>query len=666
MPFKSKAQQKWMFANHPQMANRWADHTPNIKGLPEKARAKKKCSQAAKTAASLPFSSTAATVNDTCTGLQCTGVPVLSTGGRQILAAYLQKRAAMLPPTANRQGVMATSPVVPSYPQIGGNTAAAGMTNNEPLKQRSMTPPGRIPDGIGTQALGNLKAMSQPPRINPSDFDMINAAPGASASNAEVLGSPIGKGKMGNGPGVNFSGAGTQSNFMGQGLPKAAEDITTSVSTQTEPQDIAALVKDKDDIRFRSFDLAENKPATTLPTKQANRRCGMGKAMRKYKAKAKKRTKRTKRAAATIPSNGGDVMATRGMLLKAARSIMSDVKLAGYWSEAAGAGLNPANLIAGNLIGGLAALTSKTKSYRDVAESDVGAGNTALNLLVPGVAPYRMAKRLGASVRGPDIKEEKIKSLDRQRAKLEAEAKGEKSEKEANVYSEYASQLNPLNNYGGGLIGSLAALFTPTKTLAEQADNDTKATNSVIDLAVPGVGSYRRYKRLGNSIRGPEIKRERAKVKIERLDKQKKKLEKKGSSEARDLLKAGAALYKEALTPLQTALIGGGIGMGGGALAAKKGKRLQGALGGGLLGAGLGGGGQMLWDKLKPLDATSPYVTRLRDALKSTLDKLRGSAAAEEDPFYFPETPKAAKPPVTKPAPIPGDPFAFPETPLPG
>jgi hypothetical protein len=35
MPFKSKAQQKWMFANKPAMAKRWAKETPNIKALPE-------------------------------------------------------------------------------------------------------------------------------------------------------------------------------------------------------------------------------------------------------------------------------------------------------------------------------------------------------------------------------------------------------------------------------------------------------------------------------------------------------------------------------------------------------------------------------------------------------------------------------------------------------
>jgi hypothetical protein len=36
VPFESKAQQRWMFANKPRMAERWADHTPDIKALPEK------------------------------------------------------------------------------------------------------------------------------------------------------------------------------------------------------------------------------------------------------------------------------------------------------------------------------------------------------------------------------------------------------------------------------------------------------------------------------------------------------------------------------------------------------------------------------------------------------------------------------------------------------
>lgn len=35
MPFKSKKQARWMFANKPSMAKEWAEKTPSIKKLPE-------------------------------------------------------------------------------------------------------------------------------------------------------------------------------------------------------------------------------------------------------------------------------------------------------------------------------------------------------------------------------------------------------------------------------------------------------------------------------------------------------------------------------------------------------------------------------------------------------------------------------------------------------
>lgn len=41
MPFKSKKQMRWMFANDPEMAKRWAKHTEDIKALPEKTKPKK-------------------------------------------------------------------------------------------------------------------------------------------------------------------------------------------------------------------------------------------------------------------------------------------------------------------------------------------------------------------------------------------------------------------------------------------------------------------------------------------------------------------------------------------------------------------------------------------------------------------------------------------------
>lgn len=41
MPFKSKAQQKFMFANKPKMAKQWAKETSDIKKLPDKVKKKK-------------------------------------------------------------------------------------------------------------------------------------------------------------------------------------------------------------------------------------------------------------------------------------------------------------------------------------------------------------------------------------------------------------------------------------------------------------------------------------------------------------------------------------------------------------------------------------------------------------------------------------------------
>jgi len=42
MPFTSKSQRRWMYANKPAMAERWEKHTPASKKLPENAPRKKK------------------------------------------------------------------------------------------------------------------------------------------------------------------------------------------------------------------------------------------------------------------------------------------------------------------------------------------------------------------------------------------------------------------------------------------------------------------------------------------------------------------------------------------------------------------------------------------------------------------------------------------------
>ena len=42
MPFKSEAQQAYMFANHPKLAKKWAAETKNFSKLPKKVKKKTK------------------------------------------------------------------------------------------------------------------------------------------------------------------------------------------------------------------------------------------------------------------------------------------------------------------------------------------------------------------------------------------------------------------------------------------------------------------------------------------------------------------------------------------------------------------------------------------------------------------------------------------------
>lgn len=41
-PFRSQAQRKFMYANHPAMAKKWEAHTPKGKKLPKRVKKKKK------------------------------------------------------------------------------------------------------------------------------------------------------------------------------------------------------------------------------------------------------------------------------------------------------------------------------------------------------------------------------------------------------------------------------------------------------------------------------------------------------------------------------------------------------------------------------------------------------------------------------------------------
>lgn len=53
MPFKSEAQKRWMYINHPEMAEEWERHTPKGEKLPKrvkKASSKKKARRASRKA----------------------------------------------------------------------------------------------------------------------------------------------------------------------------------------------------------------------------------------------------------------------------------------------------------------------------------------------------------------------------------------------------------------------------------------------------------------------------------------------------------------------------------------------------------------------------------------------------------------------------------------
>ena len=77
-------------------------------------------------------------------------------------------------------------------------------------------------------------------------------------------------------------------------------------------------------------------------------------------------------------------------------------KAAGYWSEFAGNLVNPINLYGGSLLGAAAAPFSKTRKLREQAEADEDLWK---NLLIPGWAGHNAMKRLGHSIRGPEITE---------------------------------------------------------------------------------------------------------------------------------------------------------------------------------------------------------------------------------------------------------------------
>jgi hypothetical protein len=461
-------------------------------------------------------------------------------------------------------------------PMVGDsiNTAAFVAADRSKLaSQQGGLPLGRVPQGSAMSNMDFLNSFRRPQGIPSQHFSMIGSVGSPGMQNAEVMGSPIGTGKLGNGPGVGMSGAGTQMNFGGMGakvagvkqalsdanatrhddtnVPPIPEDrIQQPTSTQTGEESPNALVQAKSDVRFRKF---EEQPKPT-PASMAG-------------------------GPNTARASGGNA----SYLYKGAKDLIP---------------------------GGLA----DDKPNSDYPKKQVAMGKK--------VEMEHVNDKVRASEISKDHLEEipdyytRLDKMEREAEKQgcsELMGKGKKKKhsakkllkasgeltKASGYWSELAGQFNPLNIYGGSLAGGAAALATPTKTQGEIAEADTGGVGKVLaNLLIPGVAPYRMMKRLGTSIRGPEIKEQRAKVKKRQATEDAAK--KKEQAKAASLFKASSALMtKEALTPTQisllSALAGGGLGAGAGALMAGKDKRMKGAIGGGLLGAGLGGAGGMLF-----------------------------------------------------------------------
>lgn len=240
-----------------------------------------------------------------------------------------------------------------------------------------------------------------------------------------------------------------------------------------------------------------------------------------------------------------------------------DEKEAGYGSEITGALLNPLNHLGGNALGGIASLLTPTRNLSQQLDSD---NEILSNLLIPGRGVYNASKRIGASTRSPEMlalqqkhREEKNKSK-------------KKPEKAANAITEGLSTFNPLNAYGGAVLGAGAALATPTQRLSHLAkrDENSGVIQGLLDILVPGVGPYNAAKRLGTMIRSPEIKQLRSKNDETRRQQQLKQQEDDVADEAEVMKTLAKLSADESLSAamryigIPALLTGGGAAIGAG------------------------------------------------------------------------------------------------------
>jgi hypothetical protein len=136
-----------------------------------------------------------------------------------------------------------------------------------------------------------------------------------------------------------------------------------------------------------------------------------------------------------------------------------------------------------------------------------------------GESPERRAPTLQLSAlrsAAPDAEEEDEEELSEELSEALGQERPVEYAKAAGYWSELAGNLaNPINHFGGSLVGAIAAPFSETRKLREQAAADKDLWKNFL---IPGWASHNAMKRLGHSIRGPEIAEAREDLEDERVD----------------------------------------------------------------------------------------------------------------------------------------------------
>lgn len=180
MPFKSKSQQRFMFAKHPKMAKRWAHETDDIKALPEKVKEKK--------ASMTLLANVTVAMNAfelSTEGREKTGMHSITIGS---FLNELEKIANALTGVAGaalkfKPGVTQAIPKLRAAAKAVGQSAgaAAGTVAGRGAKAMGGTMAGVVP-----KSLGNTGTSFKPPSGSLTGTHVRSGAPGGTQINTRV------------------------------------------------------------------------------------------------------------------------------------------------------------------------------------------------------------------------------------------------------------------------------------------------------------------------------------------------------------------------------------------------------------------------------------------------------------------------------------------------